>query len=358
MSEINERKYDQYHNRRSIVFPMLLILLGLFFLLSNMNLIPGDAKTLVFRFWPLLFVLGGLEDLVNRNWVGAVLNVGIGGILILANLGYFPWTAWEMIWRIWPVAIIAIGLNIAFRGQSLIGSLIGVTISILIVGGLLWFGLNSSIVGTGSTESVTYEVQGAKEAQILLNPAIANLQISAASQPDLLFVGEISVAKEEELVKSYDVKSGVGLLKMSSEGTVVFPSRANGSGFPWQIQLNDSIQIDLKVDQGIGEQDLDFTGINLKKFDINLGVGSLELILPSEEIFSGSVECAIGLLIVRVPKDLPIKIKLDTAITAKDYPDNYVLDGDWIYSPGAKDNPAVRTLSVSNPIGSIKIIAQ
>ncbi len=358
MSEINERKFDQHKNRRSIVFPMLLILLGLFFLLSNMNLIPGDAKTIVFRFWPLLFVLGGLEDLVNRNWVGAVMNVGIGGILILANLGYFPWTAWEMIWRIWPVAIIAIGLNIAFRGQSLLGSLIGVTISILIVGGLLWFGLNSSIVGTGTTESITYDLNGAKEAQIVLNPAIANLQISAASQPDLLFTGEISLAKEEELVKDYEIETDTRYLKMRSEGTVIFPSRAGGSGFPWKIQLNDTIQIDLTVDQGVGEQVLDFTGINLKKFDINLGVGSLELTLPTEEIYSGSVECAIGELIVRVPMDVPIKINLDTAITARDYPDKFTLEGDWLYSPGAKDNSDVRILYLSNPIGSIKIVAQ
>ncbi|OJX46026.1 MAG: hypothetical protein BGO78_03840 [Chloroflexi bacterium 44-23] len=356
MSELNERKDVRYQNHKSIFFPLLLILVGFYLLLTTMNLIPGDTKSLLFRFWPLLFVLSGLDDLINRNWVGTVLNVGIGGILLLANLGYFPWTAWEMIWMMWPVAIIAVGLNVAFRGHSLVGSLIGVLISILLVGGLLWFALNSPIVGQGNLTSVKIELQDATGAQVNLKPAIANLSVSAGSQPNLLLSGDISIAKQEELIQKYEVDSGTGKLTMQSHGTAVLPSRANGSGFPWNLQLNNDIPIDLNVDQGVGQQKLDLQGIDLNKLNVNLGIGSVELTLPNGESFTGTVECAIGELIVRVPEGYPIKIKLDTAITIKELPDAYQLDGDWLYSPGAKDIPTTSILELSNPIGSVRII--
>lgn len=356
MSENNHRIEGRREGRRSVVFPLLLILVGLFFLLSNLDIIPGDAKSILIRFWPLIFVLCGLEDLVNRKWVGAVLNVGIGGILLLANLGYFPWTAWQMIWKIWPVFIVALGLDIAFRGQSVVGSLIGIVISVLVVGGLLWFALNSSLVGQGVIYPLEYSLQGAESAQISINPSIGNLELSAGADKTELLSGEIVLAKDEDLVESYEVENGVGKLNLESTGIVFFPSRSNGSGFLWKLVMNEGLPADLTIDQGVGDQKINLTGLNLESFDIQLGVGSLQVTLPEEGMYDGVIECAIGELVVYVPKDTPIRIKLDTGITSKDYPDDFVIDGDWLYSPDAKGSNQVRTLELKNPIGMTRIL--
>ncbi len=358
MTELKENNIRQLPRKRSIFFPLLLILLGLIFLLSNMNLLPGDAKTLILRFWPLLFVLGGVEDLFNSKWVGAVLNVGIGIILLLANLGYFPWSAWQMIWKLWPVFIIALGLEIAFHGQSLIGSLIGVTLSVIIVAAILWFALNSSIVGIGTSQSIQYDLMNAKQAEIMLKPAISNLEIKGGSMNQQLLQGEVSLAKEEMLRQDYQVVEGVGKLNLSSEGTVVFPSRTTNNGFPWILKINDDLLMNLEVDQGVGQQKLDLSRLNLPDFKINLGVGSMEIILPAEEAFNGKIECGIGEMIVRVPKGISLKIKLDSAISSTEFPDNYSKQGEWIYSPGAESDVNASMLEISNPIGSIKILSQ
>ena len=144
MSENNEQRYSTRNERhRSIFFPILLILVGLFFLLSNLNMIPGDGWSLVIRFWPLVFIIGALDDLINYKWVGAVINFGLGAILLLANLGYFQWSAWQLILRLWPVFIIAIGLDIAFRGQSVVGSLIGILFRCL--SWAVWYGSRSMV---------------------------------------------------------------------------------------------------------------------------------------------------------------------------------------------------------------------
>ena len=61
-----------------------------------------------------------------------------------------------MIFRLWPIFLIAIGLEIVFRDQSVVGSLIGVSIAVLIVGALVWFGLQSPLVGDGVVFDLAY----------------------------------------------------------------------------------------------------------------------------------------------------------------------------------------------------------
>lgn len=355
MSENNSNTERKRVTHRSIVFPVLLILVGLFLLFSNLNLIPGDAKSILIRFWPLIFVLGGLEDLINHKWVGAVLNVGIGGILLLASMGYFPWTAWEMIWKIWPVFIVALGLEIVFRGQSLAGSLIGILISVLVVGALLWFALNSSLRGQGATYPIDYEVQGAESAHIQLNSSIGNLNLAGLSQKQQLISGDVMLAKDEKLLEKYEVQEGVGKLTLESDGMVIFPFRSNGTGLLWDLKINNNLPVQLVIEQGIGQQRINLAGINLDSFEIQLGIGSMEIVLPEEDVFKGKIECDIGELVVILPKDLPVKFRLDTGITSKDYPIDFVVDGDWLYSPGGKDNNQTRTLEISNPIGVTRI---
>ncbi len=356
MSEDNNVRYIRNpENHKSIFFPVLLIIVGLFFLLSNLNMISGDAKSLLIRFWPLLFVIGGLEDLINKKWVGAIINVGIGAILVLANMGYFPWTAWEMIWKIWPIFIIAIGLQVAFKGQNLIGSIIGVFVSVLIVTGILWVALNSSLVGKGVINQVGYDLGNVKQASIELVPAIGSLMITNGAPSTQLLSGEITLTNEEKLLEDYETNGSIGELKLKSEGIVIFPSKTANGGFPWDVQLNDMVVLELNVIQGVGEQDLDLSGLDLTKFNIKLGVGQSIVELPEESIFNGSIDCAIGELIVYVPEGLPIKINLDTAITSTNYPDSFTRDGDWLYSPNGRGSADVRTLTLNNPIGSLVI---
>ena len=355
MSTNNKQDGYRSNRHRSVFFPVLLILAGAFFLLSNLNMIPGNAGTIFIRFWPVLFMIGALDDLLNQKWVGAVMNFGLGSILLLANLGYFSLNAWQLIIRLWPVFIIAIGLDVIFRGQSVVGSLIGVTISILVLGGLVWFAMRSPIVGESTSQNINFALQGANQADVYLNPAVGDLRIDPKNLNGELIAGTATLAKEENLSQKYDVVNKTGKLSIASSGTVVFFSTTAGNGFPWTLTLNDNIPMMLNVDQGVGRQMIDLDGLNLSSFDVSLGVGSATITLPTEEKFEAKVECAIGEITINVPAGLSVKIKLDTAISGLDYPSNFVKDGDWLYSPDAVNDNNASVLDLSNPIGMVRI---
>lgn len=354
MSENNQKTY--YRERhRSIFFPVLLILLGVFFLLANMNLIPGNAWGLVVRFWPLLFIIGSLDDLINQKWVGAVINFGLGSILMLANLGYFPWTAWQMIWRLWPVFIIAIGLDIAFRGQSVLGSLIGVSIAVLIIAAIAWFALQGPFTGTGEMIDVQFDLKNAETYEVSLDPVVGVLNIDAKPLGKQLVTGEIAYAESEDLSQAYELDGDTAKLKLTSSGVVVFPSRTGSNGYPWDLTFNDDVPMVLDIEQGAGQQELDLKGLNLSDFNISLGVGQMEIVLPDEEVFTADLELAIGELVVVVPEGLAVRIELDTAISSTNIPNTFTREGDTVYSPGAMNKTDVSVLRISNPIGAVRI---
>jgi hypothetical protein len=71
---------EQRRKMPGLVFPVVLILVGILWLLDNLNMTGGNWFQSLVRFWPLLLVLWGLENwITERGITGPVILIGIGG---------------------------------------------------------------------------------------------------------------------------------------------------------------------------------------------------------------------------------------------------------------------------------------
>jgi len=100
------------HPRWSLLWGALIALIGLVFLLDNMNIFPASR---IYRFWPLILIVAGIMNLTCRSarFFGIILL--IAGILFqLSELGvtHFGWG------QLWPIAIIAIGLLVMWSSYE------------------------------------------------------------------------------------------------------------------------------------------------------------------------------------------------------------------------------------------------
>ncbi|HEY9204495.1 MAG TPA: pentapeptide repeat-containing protein [Candidatus Methanoperedens sp.] len=50
--------------------------------------------------------------MTRRGFVGPLILLTIGFILLFNNLGIIPWDIWKTLWRFWPVILILIGIEI------------------------------------------------------------------------------------------------------------------------------------------------------------------------------------------------------------------------------------------------------
>lgn len=338
---------------RSIFFPLLIIFIGVVILLSNLNLIPGDGWSLLVRIWPIIFLFGAIDDLLNKKWVSAVFNVGIGSILILANFGLFPMTTWEIIVNYWPVLIIALGLEIIFKRQSVVGSLIGVSFSILFVLGLLWFILQGPFSRNAVSFPVNIDTKNSELVELSIEPIVSTLMLSVGNASDPVVSGNILLASNEELLTEENIEGSTHGISISTSGVVMFPAGNINNGFPWELTLNPEFIFDLNIKQIIGEQNLDLTGLSFEELSSELVIGKMQVFLPEVDKLNASFDCIIGEMVLIIPEGTSVRINVDKGISGISFGDGFFRDGDVIFSEDARPHQYI--LDVNIPIGSLKV---
>jgi len=136
------------HNDRKsgLLFPFILIAVGIAFLFQNLGLIGGSVWDTLVQMWPLLLILVGLNDLIRtRSIVGPTLMIGLGAIFMANNLNMLRWDSWMAILRLWPVLIIAIGLEIFIGRRNVWLSAVGVGAALALLVAGLW--LSGGVLG-------------------------------------------------------------------------------------------------------------------------------------------------------------------------------------------------------------------
>ncbi|MGD8537006.1 MAG: DUF5668 domain-containing protein [Candidatus Aminicenantes bacterium] len=92
---------------------LLIILIGVLFLLGNLDKL--DFWDVFFTYWPVILIFIGLWHLVvheSRNWGFGLILIAVGGFFLLNNLDVITGRVWLYFW---PLLIIAAGLWIIFR---------------------------------------------------------------------------------------------------------------------------------------------------------------------------------------------------------------------------------------------------
>ncbi|HSM25345.1 MAG TPA: hypothetical protein VK856_10815 [Anaerolineaceae bacterium] len=338
----------------SIFFPLLLIFIGVIILFSNLKMFPVDGWTFLIRIWPIIFIFGSFDDLLNRKWIGAVINFGIGTILILANFGFFPMTTWQIIMNFWPVLLIALGLDIIFKRQSIIPTLIGVIMSLLLLLGLSWFIIQGPLTKEAVSSTINYESIDAEKVNLSINPIVSNLNISDNKESESVISGEIFLANSEKLIEGLNTQDNIQEISLTTSGNVAFPARNMNDGFPWKLALNPEIPFNININQVIGLQRLDLANLLVDEINSKLVIGKMEVVLPDAKVLDANFECILGEMVLVIPEFIPVTIYLDSGITAVSVGEGFIREGDVIYSKQSRVNEGY-ILHVNLPIGSLKV---
>ncbi len=349
---------QQFPDRRSFFFPILLIALGIVFLLKNIGLLTGDVWDILLRLWPLLLVALGLDSALRRHGlVGPIFLIGVGAVFLLSNFGLLDLNVWELIIRLWPLLLIAIGLDIAIGHRSALWSLVGLFILIAILAGMLWlYGLRQQGGMLSSTKHISQPLQGAQHARIEINLPIGSLRLKSSSNSENLIQGNIYLGQNEDILTNYSVDDGLGIFTLRSSGTFFFtiPTRRDDRWY-WDLEINPSILIDLNVNMGAGILHLDLSKVTMDAFQIDIGIGHTTIALGKDRAIQGKIDGAIGQTEILIPDGAGVRIHADTGLTRVLIPEDFQ-KGEGIYTSPGYETASVRVnLDVSQAIGVIRI---
>jgi hypothetical protein len=342
------KEKNKYRSRRDYFGPLLLITIGFIFLASNLGIIPWNGWSAIWRLWPLLLIIAGINDLIRgEGIVWPLLLVGLGGFVLVNNYFQADWISWSNLLQLWPVILIAIGIDLIFKEKTVWTALIGILLIVVFLGGGYWIVIGGSLSSAG-TQSVSTELDSEiQKAEISLNQGAGQILLRDTVSRDTLLEGSLSSG-------SYQINDG------TFESEAVYEIEQSGFGsYPgsntWDLELNSDVPVDLFIDNGAGELILSLEKLILSSFSVNQGVGRIVVNLPRDGIEEGRITQAVGQMNVSVPEELKVVFVMDKGLSVADFPEGYYQRGNRVYSPGVDENELVTEIILEQAVGQISV---
>ncbi|MCU0487356.1 MAG: DUF5668 domain-containing protein [Anaerolineales bacterium] len=346
--------------RGSLFFPLLLIFIGGALLMNNLGMINGSIWETIAMFWPVLFIVWGLDALWrNEGLTGAVLMLGLGISFLLSNLGYLQINPWRMLATIWPVIFVAIGMDLIIgRRRNWLTMILGLLVVLAVLAGALWYsGIWQSPSALTAGEPLNVAPQPVASAQIEIKPGVGSLKIDGQAAPGTLISGMIPETSDTWRVNQEISQSGDQVVvRLSANGSQAFYPGNRQNLTDWQLGFNPAIPIELAIDLGAGEADLDLSKLQVGNLKYDFGVGTLTLALPQGSALIGDLNGGIGFLTIQVPSSVGIEIQAETGLVIRSFPTGYTKVAENLYrSPNYQTAATKVNLKINLALGQVII---
>ena len=169
----------------------------------------------------------------------------------------------------------------------------------------------SQEVGEMRHESRTIQAQNANSLHAKLQMGAGELNLTGGA--DRLMEGDFSYNVADWKPKvNYEVGGDTGELsvKQGSGGGVRLGGDARNE---WNLRFNDEVPIDLRVQMGAGESDLDLDSLALTGLNLEIGAGrtTVDLTGDYEQDFDASIQGGVGQATVLLPSEVGVRARAE-----------------------------------------------
>jgi len=290
----------------------------------------------------------------RRGLVGPVILIAIGIIFLLQNFDLLPWDVWTVIWRGWPAILILVGLDMLIGRRSGWGTFIVLVLAAL----LIWAVLSGAGRGGGGTTTIPFaqKLEGATSAEVRIASGIASLRIEASDDRDALAEGTIQETSLHPVTRSFQ-KSGETArftLGVGDPEDLWWPGDWDRPS-RWDIRLGRGVPIRLIVNTGIGKATLDLSELDISGLDVHSGVGETSIKLPARGRMAARIHAGIGEVVIAIPRSMAARLRFDTGLGSVRVPAEYRQEGEKGYVSPLADAANMVDLDVDGGIGGITI---
>jgi hypothetical protein len=283
----------------------------------------------------------------NSNFMALIL-IGIGAIWLLGQANILGGASFAILARVWPVILIALGVNILIaRNNPQLSLLVGAATVIMVIA-LMVVGPALGWVNTPEVQqqSLSQPLDSAERAEVRLDLSVGDATVSANSDSnnlidaDVTFLGDLSL----EITGSPDARV-VHLYNEGNSGiSFNFPFWGDNNAtqnLRWDVRLTDAIPLDLQINGGVGDGNLDLSALQLTDLGINTGVGDVDVTLPSGR-YAVNIAGGVGNTDIRVEDGAALDMTISGVVgsTTIDLPEGVAVRVNVSGGLGGVDMPA------------------
>jgi hypothetical protein len=311
---------DAVPRRHSLVFPILLITLGVLFLYAQWH--PDfDPWHLLGTYWPLLLIAIGLgkiwDNTRQRQDPTALRRSSVGSTILILSIVFV------LVMVFWHGHGFARGRRGTFAMQH---------------------------------QSRTVERQGAKSVRASIDMGAGDLSVSGGSVNLLDANFDYRSSKATPRVE-YRVDDGKGDLNIS-EGDSDSHIRTTSDN-SWTLRLANDIPIDLKINMGAGEGRLRLHDLDLTNLQIDMGAGSVDVDLTGDrkKDLHADIQGGVGQATIRLPKKVGVIVNASGGIGTV-VAHGLQHDGDAYTNEAYGKAPTTIHLNVQGGVGVINLVLE
>lgn len=281
--------------------------------------------------------------------IWGVLLLFIGGVLLLQNFNVINFY-WSNVWRFWPMLLIIFGVNILFnKSNSNTGQYISLGLLVVTLSFLFYRGQQPSNYSDRFTKNLKFnnndndlnfnwddgdnadDTSTAGNRLSFSEPMIAT-EVAKTAELNMAG-GGISFNLDGETDSLFDARvkskrNNFSLNKMVTDSATILDfkmlekqNKFNfGDGNKVNFRLNTAPIWTINLKLGAGESDLDFTNYRVRTFTFNGGASALDLkfgaTLPIVDV---DVKSGVADIKIKVPKSVGCRITAKTGLSSKDF---------------------------------------
>ena len=204
------------------------------------------------------------------------------------------------------------------------------------------------------TETQTVALEGATQAEVGLHMNAGGLRVRGADQEALLKASFEYNRDRDRPVVEYRRFGDKGTLQVrrSRHNSIPFGRVRNR----WDINLSKAVPLDLDIDLGAGQSDIDLRGLKLQRVEIDMGVGEMTLDLqgPHQESFNVKIDGGVGSGKIYLPSEAGVRVKVDGGIGSVNAHGLTKQGGAYVNDAYGKSSVAIE-IEVDAGIGSLDL---
>jgi hypothetical protein len=283
-----------------------------------------------------------------------ILLIVLGVLFLLDNLNITNGIDWDTIVKLWPILLVALGLEIILGRRVSFGAIFLIVILVLIAGAVAWW----SVVGTGerTTQSFTWELDGVERAEMELNTGIAELNLRGAGDMGGLLVADMDLAHGVRVREDVSTDGDVARGHISTEGRFWgIPGLFGGRASQWDLQLNERVRWELDVNAGVGEVDLDLSELLVSELKLDAGVGEVRVTMPRRGGVEASVKGGVGDIRITIPEGVQARFQVDRGIGDLTVGGRFTRRGDYYETEDLSRAESFIELDIDIGVGSVTV---
>ncbi|MFA5315932.1 MAG: DUF5668 domain-containing protein [Dehalococcoidales bacterium] len=255
----------------------------------------------------------------------------LGAVFLLQTFNVLPWGLWTTLWRFWPVLLIIAGLGMLLRRYQP-WLMAGISLLVLIVSLLIAIALyGQPLIIDQPSQSYTQSLAGLTRAEVSIKFDAGNLGLASlpAQSPNLAEVISSTGEGAGFLHTSYNRNDSVGNLVMTTSGN----NRSFRGESKAEIWLSPSIPLEMTMESAAGNQNLDFSGLNLPILNMKIEAGNCVVVMPASGNTLARIKASVANLEITIPSGVAARIRADADIGSVEMDNRFPHDGEYYITP-------------------------